>query len=116
MTCFILPSGKTVCQWCREKGVSYQSVYGYLNKGLEPKKACMKAKRNRGNRKAHTKHYYMGKPLSDILGGSWTKAYSDVMNAYNRGYKIEEAVKKFGINKKIDYISGKNAVSVEKPS
>jgi translation initiation factor 2 alpha subunit (eIF-2alpha) len=67
-----------------------------MEKGLEPKKACIKAKKL-GKRQVHIKHYYMGKPLYEILGGSWTKAYCDVMNAYNRGYKIEEAVKKFGV-------------------
>ena len=97
MTCFRLPSGKTVLQWCKEKDVSYQSVYGWLNKGLEPKQACRKAKRNRGKKRVHVRHYYMGKPLYEFLGGSWTKAYCDVMNAFNRGYSIEEAVKKFGV-------------------
>lgn len=99
MTCFRLPSGKTVNQWCRENDVSYQVVYGLMEKGLDPKKACYKAKRNRnkGKKRVHIKHYYMGKPLYEILGGSWTKAYCDVLNAYNRGYSIEEAVEKFGV-------------------
>ena len=91
MTCFRLPSGKTVSQWCKEKCVPLTSVWRYLDNGLMPEEACQIALKNKGN-KRRLKYFYKGKPVIDILGKG-TKEYSMFVRRMNAGWIVEKALK-----------------------
>ena len=94
MTCFYMPDGQTLNQWCKKNKKNYCTIWRRLDKyGVLPSQAIddkyMKLK-------FACKHRYNGLPLTDYCGGCFSKKYRYVMvmrHKYN--WSIEKAIQRY---------------------
>jgi hypothetical protein len=63
-----------------------------MNRGFTPQEACKIALAHKGNKKCNVKHFYNGRSVADIFGGSNTKQYKRVMGRVERGVSMKDSV------------------------
>lgn len=94
MTCFKLPNGKSVRQWCFKHNASYSAYWRCIEEGIPEKKALEYAKSAKNNY-SHPTHYYNGEPIIKICSDANT--YVRVLRKMRGGMSPELALKYEGV-------------------
>ena len=99
MTCFRMPDGTTVRQYCLKNNISYWGIYGRLDRGETVEQAF-----NRPRSKKHPYLFYKGQAWVSYCGGVNTKLYRRIASRMHNGMTFEQAVSslesKYGKKKK----------------
>jgi len=87
MTCFRMPNGQTLHKWCQQNDKNYRKISQKMRKGMDIEEALYGYKKVR-----NIQHYYKGKPLADLCGGTQTLKYQRIMRYYYLGFGLDYAI------------------------
>lgn len=95
MTCFRLPNGKSVRQWCFKHNASYSAYWRCIEIGMPDKEALKYAKTAKHNF-SHPTHCYEGKAVIKLCGDD-SRRYFRVLRKIRNGIPTEQALKYEGV-------------------